>query len=543
MGGEEDLKGIDQNQSPTVDAINARVRNIRFKAKAGMHKVGVTFLARTFAESDGRLASLAPGGGQERIPRIGGFEISGPFSPTGITETPSRQKIFACYPRAAAEQEPCAKQILTTLTRAAFRRPVKDDEVQPFIEFYRAGQAEGGFELGIRTALTKILSSPYFLFRAEPAPEGLTAGASFPLSDVELASRLSFFLWSRPPDEELLSLAAAGKLKDRSVLEAQVRRLLSDPKSGTLATNFAYQWLGISKLDEIVPDEAIFPAASNHRDVVGIDGDVRDDMKKEINLFVDSVFREDRSVVDLMTADHTFLNERLALHYGITTVKGDRFRRVKLADSNRWGLLGKGSILMATSYPNRTAPVLRGAWILDNLMGTPASAPPPAVEALKENTAGAKQQHTVRELMALHSTNPSCNMCHGVMDPLGFALENFDGVGAWRDKDRIAGTPIDSSGELPDGSQLSGPSDLRQALVRRPELFVQNLTEKLMTYALGRAVEYEDMPTVRAIVRKTQQDNYRFSALVMNIVESPAFRMNSIPKPQEKKPPVHTASN
>jgi hypothetical protein len=266
-------------------------------------------------------------------------------------------------------------------------------------------------------------------------------------------------------------------------------------------------------------------------------------MKKEINLFVDSVFREDRSVVDLMTADHTFLNERLALHYGITTVKGDRFRRVKLADSNRWGLLGKGSILMATSYPNRTAPVLRGAWILDNLMGTPASAPPPAVEALKENTAGAKQQHTVRELMALHSTNPSCNMCHGVMDPLGFALENFDGVGAWRDKDRIAGTPIDSSGELPDGSQLSGPSDLRQALVRRPELFVQNLTEKLMTYALGRAVEYEDMPTVRAIVRKTQQDNYRFSALVMNIVESPAFRMNSIPKPQEKKPPVHTASN
>ncbi|MBX5462686.1 MAG: DUF1592 domain-containing protein [Steroidobacteraceae bacterium] len=541
MGGEEDLKGIDQNQSPTVDAINSRVRNIRFKATAGMHTVGVTFLARTFAESDARLFSLAPGGGQERIPRISGFEISGPFNATGLTETPSRRKIFTCRPASAAEEEPCAREILGTLARRAFRRPVDEADLQLLMQFYRAGAQEGGFESGIRTALTKILSSPYFLFRAEIAPEGTAPGTAFALNDFELASRLSFFLWSRPPDDELLDVAAAGRLKDRTVLEAQVRRMLADPRSSTLATNFAYQWLGIGKLDEIVPDPATFPYAANHRDVVGVDGDVREDMKKEINLFVESIFREDRSVLDLLSADHTYLNERLALHYGIRNVKGDRFRRVKLADPNRWGLLGKGGVLMATSYPNRTAPVLRGAWILDTLMGTPASAPPPNVEALKENAAGAKKQHTVRELMAIHRSNPSCNGCHGVMDPLGFALENFDAVGAWRDKDRFAGTPIDATGELPDGSSINGPVELRRALLRRPDQFVQNLTEKLMTYALGRTIEHEDMPTVRAIVRESAADNYRFSTLVMHIVESPAFLMNSVPAPAKQPAPLRTA--
>jgi len=541
MGGEEDLKGIDQNQSPTVDAINARVRNIRFKATAGMHRVGVTFLARTFAESDARLFSLAPGGGQERIPRISGFEISGPFDASGLTETASRRKIFTCRPVAAAEEEPCAREIIGALARRAFRRPVDDADMQPLMHFYRVGAQEGGFEAGIRTALTKILSSPYFLFRAEIAPEGTAPGTAFALNDFELASRLSFFLWSRPPDDELLEVAAAGRLKDRTVLEAQVRRLLADPRSSTLATNFAYQWLGIGKLDEIVPDSATFPYAANHRDVVGVDGDVREDMKKEINLFVESIFREDRSVLDLLSADHTYLNERLALHYGIRDVKGDRFRRVKLADPNRWGLLGKGSILMATSYPNRTAPVLRGAWILDTLMGTPASAPPPNVEALKENAAGAKKQHTVRELMAIHRSNPSCNGCHGVMDPLGFALENFDAVGAWRDKDRFAGTAIDATGELPDGSSINGPVELRRALLRRPDQFVQNLTEKLMTYALGRTIGHEDMPTVRAIVRQSAADNYRFSTLIMQIVESPAFLMNSVPAPAKQPAPLRTA--
>jgi len=540
MGGEEDLKGIDQDQSRTVDAINARVRNIRFRATAGTHKVGVTFLARTFAENDGRLSSLAPGGGQERLPRISGFEISGPFSPSGLAETPSRKHIFTCYPGEETQQEPCANEILTTLARRAFRRPVTDADVAPLLQFYRAGKEEGGFEGGIRAALTKILSSPSFLFRAEPAPEGLAAGNTFPLSDLELASRLSFFLWSRPPDDELLEVATAGKLKDRAVLETQVRRLLADPRSGTLASNFAYQWLSIGKLDEIVPDSATFPFAANHRDVVGIDGDVRDDMKKEINLFVDSIFREDRSVLDLLTADHTYLNERLALHYGIRTVKGDRFRRVQLEDSNRWGLLGKGSVLMITSYPNRTAPVLRGAWILDNLMGTPPSAPPPNVEALQENAAGSKEQHTVRELMAMHSSNPSCNGCHGVMDPLGFALENFDAVGAWREKDRLATTGIDASGVLPDGTPINGPEDLRRALVRRPDQFVQNLTERLMTYALGRTVEYGDMPTVRAIVRRSAAEDFRFSSLVMSIVESPAFQMSRIPDP-DAKASLHTA--
>lgn len=543
LGGEEDLKGIDQDQSRTVDAINARVRNIRFKAQAGLHKVGVTFLARTFAESDGRLFSLAPGGGQERIPRIGGFEISGPFNPTGVSETASRRRIFSCYPQSEAAQEPCAKEIIATLTRRAFRRPITEADVQEILPYYRAGKDEGGFDVGIRTALTKIISSPYFLFRAEPPPGDAKPGTSYALTDLELASRLSFFLWSRPPDDELLALATAGKLRDRQVLEAQVRRLLADPRSSTLATSFAFQWLGLGKLKEIVPDEAIFPNASNHRDVVGIDGDIREDMTKEVDLFVDSVFREDRSVLDLLTANYSYLNERLALHYGIGSVKGDRFRRVKLEDSHRWGLLGKAAILMTSSYPNRTAPVLRGAWILENLMGTPPSAPPPEVEALKENAAGSKEQHTVRELMAMHSQDPGCHSCHGVLDPLGFALENFDGVGAWRTVDRIAGTPIDPSGELPDGTKVNGPDDLRQALVARAGQFVQTLTEKLMTYALGRNVKYSDMPAVRQIVRASAADGYRFSSIVMNIVENPAFMTNRIPEADPKTSTLQAAAN
>ena len=534
LGGEEDMKSIDQKQDPAVDAINARLKGIRFKATAGPHEVAVTFLHRTFAESDDRLYQQIPGGGQDRILRLQNFEVKGPFSPTGISETPSRKKIFVCHPTGAADEDACAEKIIIALAREAFRRPVTEGDMKLLMRFYRDGHKEKDFDTGIREVVTAVLASPFFLYRAERTPPGLVAtsnasgsgGATAPtapttsgayrISDLELASRLSFFLWSTVPDDELLNLATQNKLHDPQVLATQVHRMLADPKSITLSTNFAFQWLGLDRLAEIQPDPNIFPYA----------GDPRPDYLTEMKLFVDSIFREDHDVTDLLTANYTFVNERLALDYGINDVRGDQFRRVTLTDSNRWGLLGKGGVLMATAYPNRTAPVLRGAWILERVTGTPPSPPPPAVPSLKENKTGEKA-HTVRELMAQHRDKPACFACHGVLDPLGFALENFDAVGMWRDKDRIAGTPIDASGVLPDGTKINGPDDLRKALASNPNQFVQTVTEKLMTYATGRAVSYRDMPTIRAIVRDTQKDNYRFSSIVMHIVNSDQFQKRS----------------
>jgi Protein of unknown function (DUF1592)/Protein of unknown function (DUF1588)/Protein of unknown function (DUF1585)/Protein of unknown function (DUF1595)/Protein of unknown function (DUF1587) len=529
IGGEEDLKAIDQKQDPAVDAINARLKGIKFKATAGPHKVAVTFLHRTFAESDDRLYQQLPGGGQDRILRLGNFEVKGPFAATGISETPSRKKIFICHPAAAADEDACAEKIITVLAREAYRRPVTESDMKTLMKFYRAGRHEKDFDTGIREVVTAVLASPFFLYRAERTPElvatsntgaGATADSAKPgsppiyrITDLELASRLSFFLWSTVPDDELLNLATADKLHDPQVLTAQVHRMLADPKSLTLSTNFAFQWLGLDRLAEIQPDPNLFPYA----------GDPREDYRTEMKLFVDSIFREDHDVMDLLTANYTYVNERLALDYGINNVRGDQFRRVVLQDPNRFGLLGKGGILMANAYPNRTAPVLRGAWILERVTGTPPSPPPPAVPSLKENKNG-ETPHTVRELMALHRDKPACFACHGVLDPLGFALENFDAVGEWRVKDRIAGTAIDASGVLPDGTKINGPVDLRNALVSNPNQFVQTLTEKLMTYATGRAVDYHDMPTIRAIVRDSAKDNYRFSTIVMRIVNSDQFQ-------------------
>jgi hypothetical protein len=527
IGGEEDLKAIDQKQDPAVDAINARLKGIRFKATAGPHQVAVTFLHRTFAESDDRLYQQLPGGGQDRILRLGNFEVKGPFKPTGISDTPSRKKIFICHPASASDEDACAEKIITVLARDAFRRPVTEGDMKLLMKFYRDGRKEKDFDTGIREVVTAVLASPFFLYRAERTPELVatsnTAGAaaaagapvpvSYRITDLELASRLSFFLWSTVPDDELLNLATADKLHDPQVLAAQVQRMLADPKSLTLSTNFAFQWLGLDRLAEIQPDPNLFPYA----------GDPREDYRTEMKLFVDSIFREDHDVMDLLTANYTFVNERLALDYGINNVRGDQFRRVTLQDPNRWGLLGKGGILMATAYPNRTAPVLRGAWILERVTGTPPSPPPPAVPSLKENKNG-ETPHTVRELMALHRDKPACFACHGVLDPLGFALENFDAVGEWRTKDRIAGTAIDASGVLPDGTKINGPVDLRNALASNPNQFVQTVTEKLMTYATGRAVDYHDMPTIRAIVRDSAKDNYRFSTIVMRIVNSDQFQ-------------------
>ncbi|MCP5145328.1 MAG: DUF1592 domain-containing protein [Gammaproteobacteria bacterium] len=520
LGGDEDMRAIDQDQDPAVDAINSRLKGIRFKTTAGPHRVAVTFRQRTFAESDDRMQIQVEGGGQDRILTLASFEIRGPYDVTGLSETPSRRAIFDCYPQQAAEEEACARSIIERLARKAFRRPLSAEDVDGLMVFYRQGHSQEGFEGGVRRALTGVLASPFFLYRFEQVPDDVAPGSAFALNDLELASRLSFFLWNSVPDDTLLKVAEAGDLRKGDNLRKQVERMLGDSRAKSLASNFAYQWLNIGKLDEVVPDPNIYPNGTGA-------GDPRADFKTEMVLFVDSVFRENRSVLDLMTADYTYLNEALAILYDVPDVKGDEFRRVTLKDANRWGILGKGAMLMGSSYPNRTSPVLRGAWILENITGTPPAAPPPNVEALPETVAGSRPL-SVRERMVKHRENPSCNGCHGVLDPLGFALENFNTIGEWRDFDRFAKVDIDTTADMPDGTSVSGPIELRKALLKRPDQFVQTLTEKLMTYALGRTVEYYDMPSVRQIVRNAAQDDYRFQTIVMGIVDSDAFQMRQV---------------
>jgi hypothetical protein len=387
--------------------------------------------------------------------------------------------------------------------------------------FFKEGRANSGnFDGGIQNGIIAIIASPKFLYRAEPPPVGLAPGTNYRLSDLELASRLSFFLWSTIPDKELLAIAEQGKLKDPKVFEQQVRRMLASDRSRSLVTNFASEWLKLRDIDTIDPDPFIYP---------NFDPILRAAFRRELELFVDSIQREDRSVLDLLTANYTFVNERLALHYGIPNVRGQEFRRVILPDSNRYGLFGKGAVLMVTSYANRTSVVLRGNYILENIIGTPPSPAPPNVPAFKENKEGEKP-HTVRETMEMHRANPTCNACHGIIDPLGFALENFDTVGAWRDKDRYTRTAIDASGRLVDGTVVNGPDDLRKALMSRHDEFVQTLTEKFLMCALGRDLSPSDMPTVRKIVRAAARDNYRFSSLVMGIAESLPFQMERTPE-------------
>jgi mono/diheme cytochrome c family protein len=515
IGGEEDMKAVDQQQARGVASILGRFQNIPVNIKAGPHKVGVTFVARTFAESDNVLYSFNTGSGVTRIPRVGGVEVVGPYNPAGVSETPSRRRIFVCQAGSPSEELPCATEILSNIARRAYRRPVTERDLVAPLAFFRTAREAADFDAGIQDGLTSILASPKFLYRTEQVPENLAPGSNYPITDLELASRLSFFLWSRLPDEELLNLAGQGKLKNAAILEQQVRRMLADPKAKSLITNFAFQWLNVRGIDAIEPDAFVYPS---------FDENLRIAFRREMELFIESIMREDRSANDLLTANYTFVNERLARHYGIQDIRGDQFRRVTLTDQNRWGLLGKGSVLMVTSYANRTAPVIRGAYILENLLGTPPSPPPPDVEGFPEQKEGAKVL-TVRELMSLHRSKPTCNACHGVMDPLGFALENFDGVGQWRDKDRDAGTAIDAAGQLADGTAVTGPIDLRQAIMKRPGQFVRTMTEKLMIYALGRGLQPYDMPAVRKIVHDAATTNYRFSSLVMGIVTSAPFQM------------------
>lgn len=524
VGGEDDMIVYDQVLDGALDRVNARLKNIRFFATAGPHKIGVTFRRRTFAESDDRLQQFVPGGGQERLYAVRSFQLLGPFEASGLSETPSRELIFTCHPSNGAEPAACAEQIIASLASRAYRRPVDDDDIRELMVYFRDGDSVGGFEEGVRSAITGILASPFFLYRGEAVPEGLTPGEIYQIDDLALASKLSFFLWNSLPDEELIDLAVAGELSQPEVLDRQVLRMMRDPRSESLGSNFVHQWLDMKRLDEVVPDRDVFPYASGS-------GDPRAGFRAELSLFSNSIFKEDRSVVELLTADHTFLNESVALHYGITDVKGEQFRRVELTGSERWGLLGKGAVLMAAAYPNRTSPVLRGAFILEHLQGVPPATPPPNVEALDENAIGTTNALTVREMMARHRASPACFSCHAVMDPLGFALENFDATGMWRDRDRYAGAPIDSAGELPDGTPLEGPDDLRAALVRRPDQFVQTFTEGLLTYATGRTLEARDMPTVRRIVDKAADDDYRFSELVLGVVHSDQFTKRRAPAP------------
>jgi cytochrome c551/c552 len=529
VGGEEDNLANDTNMSATANAIDKRLK-ARVKVKAGPRTVGVTFVRRNSAESDEPLQQHERNHDLQDmngIPLIDRVNVTGPFNPSGPGDTPSRRRLFTCTPAKPADESACARTILSTVARRAYRRPVTGADMEPVMALYQAGRSKGNFDAGIEQGLRLILASPKFLFRTESATAGpkgpalqAPAGPKGPalqgverVTDLELASRLSFFLWSSIPDDELLNVAAQGKLNQPATLARQVRRMLQDPKSRALVDNFASQWLMLRNLKGHIPVPGDFP---------NFDNELRQAFRQETELFFASIMREDRSIVDLLNADYTFVNERLARHYGIPAVYGSHFRRVSLPGEERRGLLGQGSILTVTSYPNRTSPVLRGKWILENILGTPPPPPPPDVVAQLEETEESANQ-SVRARMEAHRRAPACASCHRVMDPLGFALENFDGIGEWRVKE--TGGPVDPGGQLADGSKVDGPVALRKAILKRPELFVRTVTEKLMTYGLGRGVEYADRPTVRMIASDAAAQNYRFSSVVLGIVTSPQFQM------------------
>ena len=494
--------------------------NVRLPVTAGPHAVGATFINKNSALLETTRQPYLAHFNNDRHPRqqpaVRTISVVGPFDATGIGATPSRDRIFTCRPtsRSAADAEECAAAIISTLARRAYRRPVTVDDLDQLLSFYREGQAGGGFDAGVETALRALLASPEFLFRVERDPEGVAAGAAYRVSDLELASRLSFFLWSSLPDDELIGAAAGGRLRQPAVLEAQVQRMLADPRAETLTTNFASQWLHLRNLDAVRPDSRLFP---------DFDDNLRQGFRRETQLLFQSVVDEDRSVTDLLTANYTFVNERVAKHYGIPGIYGDHFRRVTLPElSPRAGLLGHGSILTVTSYATRTSPVLRGKWILENLLGAPPPPPPPNVPPLEESRS-ITAVLTMRERMEAHRANPVCAVCHTNMDPAGLSMENFDAIGRWRADDGGAG--IDAAGSLPGGQAFEGVAGLRHALLDRPEVFVRTMTEKLLVYALGRGVEHRDAPAIRAIVNAAAADDYRLSTLILGVVRSTPFQM------------------
>jgi hypothetical protein len=498
------------------DKVDANLK-ARIAVTAGRHDLGVTFLQNPPDVLETKRQPYAAHWNLHRHPRqspaVYQVTITGPYNAKGHGTTPSRRRIFSCEPAGPADEEACAQKILSDLLRRAYRRPVTPADLEKAMKFYRQGRREGDFDAGIEMALSAVLVNPQFLFRVEQDPKGLAPKTAYRVSDIDLASRLSFFLWSSIPDDKLLDLAARGELHEPDVFEKQVRRMLADERSRNLATNFAAQWLHLRNLESITPDLRLFP---------DFDDNLRKAFRRETELFVESVFRDDRSVLDLLQADYTFLNERLAKHYRVPHVYGSRFRRVELgADRRRGGLVRQGSILTVTSYATRTSPVLRGKWILENMLGTPPPPPPANVPALKETTVAASLP--IRERLAEHRADASCASCHRLIDPVGFPLEQFDAVGRWRTRDE--GRPVDAAGGLTDGSEFEGVAGLEKALLRRPELFVRTLTEKLFIFALGRAPEDSDAPAIRKIVREGRANNYRFSSLIVGLTTSVPFQM------------------
>ena len=555
IGGPEDLSFVDRGGPAAREALQARFQNIPVQVAGGPHEVIVTFIERARVNTD----NMIRGGlqypaflylGYQRLLRVvGGIEVAGPFDATNYYRTPAQRELFICEPEEPDQERACAGRIATNLAERAFRRPVIQADVDRLMGFFDAGREGGGFDAGVELMVSAVLVSPDFLYRGVAPPEVVVGGelhdgqspagevhdgetpvasrssanAAHPgqfheLTGLELASRLSFFLWGQGPDDELLELAAAGQLRSPGVLEAQVMRMLAAPPAETLVTIFAFDWLNLDDLHEVQPDRQLFAEFSP---------ELRADIETEIDLFLRSVLLEDRNVQELLSADYTFLNQRLAEHYGIANVRGPQFRRVTLENDARRGLLGKGAVLLRTSYGDRTSPVLRGAWVMEKLVGTPPSPPPPGVETDLTTPPG-EQPRTIRARLEEHREDSTCNFCHGVIDPFGLPLENFTVTGQWRDSDWQADAPIDATTVLPGNVAIEGPTELRHTLLRRPDQFVQAFTEKLMTYALGRELEYHDMPQVRAIVRAAAQDDYRFSAIVTGIVSSDAFRMQAL---------------
>ncbi len=520
----------------TSDPDGVNIRSERVFVRAGPRQVSAAFIRRSegplqdlISPHDWSLASTSIAGsyGFTVLPHLRDLAIGGPYDPQGVSETPSRAAVFSCRPEpgaTGAEARSCAREIVTRLGTRAYRRPLTEDNVAALMGLYDAGAEVEGFEGGVRMALEGILASPHFVFRFEE-PEGGAGNGAYRITDHDLAARLSFFLWGSGPDDVLMRLATAGELSDPSVLGAQVHRMLRDPRSAALSTRFAGQWMRLQDLEKIQPDVRVNP---------DFDEPLKRAMLTETEIFFDNLIREDRSIMDLYTADYTFVNERLARHYGIPDVAGERFRRVNYQHDERRGILGHGSILTLTSHAGRTSPVLRGKWVMEVLLGTPPPPPPPDVPELEEEAVGDGRFLTVRERLEMHAANPTCNSCHRMIDPIGLALENFDVSGAWRIKDQ--GVPVDAASDFYDGTPISTPSDLRAALLKRPEPLVRTFTENLMAYALGRRLEYYDMPAVRRIARMAAEEDYRVSAFIVGVATSDAFLMKAAPVMVDEEP-------
>jgi hypothetical protein len=523
--------------NPAMTLAKDGIKTDPIRIKAGPQRISASFLVKQdgpledeYRMIEQSLVDVSAGTvpGMSTLPHLHEFSVTGPTNVSGISDTPSRRRIFACRPATAAEEIPCAKKILATLTRQAYRRPSTDNDVEALLGFYQSGRNDGNFESGIRTAIQAMIASPEFVFRFEHSPANVAAGSNYRLSDLELATRLAYFLWSSSPDETLIALASQGKLKDPAILEKQVRRMLADPKSEAVTNTFAYQWLHLQNLKEWSPDLFLFP---------DFDRSLTQSMVRETELLFDNVMRQDRPVTELLTANYTFVNERLARHYGIPNIAGSRFQRVELTDPNRFGILGQGSFLMQTSMANRTSPVRRGQYVLDVLLGTPPPPPPPDVPVFKEVGLNEKPK-SVRDRMQEHRTNATCAGCHNLMDPIGMALENYDAVGTWRTND--LGFRVDPTGKLYDGAKIDGPASLRQAIANHSDAFISTFTQRLLAYGLGRVIDYRDMPFVRTVTHEASHNDNRFSAFVLGIVKSPAFQMR---RAEDAEPPTDVVAD